>query len=70
MSIFLNAYTTGISFFGKNDIHTPFEKEVFLQFYHALIFAMKFYKDLSDSDNMEEVVSQKIKASQIRQEVM
>jgi len=42
---FLNAYVTGISFLGKNDIHTPFENEIYLDFYHALLHAMVFYKD-------------------------
>lgn len=42
---FLNDYVTGISFLGKNDIHTPFEKEIYLDFYHALLHAMIFYKD-------------------------
>lgn len=42
---FLNDYVTGLSFFGKNDIHTPFEKEIYLDFYHALLHAMIFYKD-------------------------
>jgi len=42
---FLNDYVTGISFLGKNDIHTPFENEIYLDFYHALLHAMMFYKD-------------------------
>ncbi|MCD6093599.1 MAG: AbiV family abortive infection protein [Candidatus Omnitrophica bacterium] len=47
---FLNDYVTGLSFFGKNDIHTPFEKEIYLDFYHALFHAMIFYKDYKEGD--------------------
>lgn len=45
---FLNDYVAGISFLGKNDIHTPFENEIYLDFYHALLHAMVFYKDHSN----------------------
>jgi len=58
---FLNAYVTGISFMGKNDIHTPFEKEIFLQFFHALLYAMKFYKDYKDGESFEEAVDRVFK---------
>ncbi|RLJ03121.1 MAG: hypothetical protein DRP08_03900 [Candidatus Aenigmatarchaeota archaeon] len=53
---FLNAYVTGISLMGKNDIHTPFEQEIFLQFFHALLYAMKFYKDYKNNGSLEDVV--------------
>jgi len=47
---FLNDYVTGLSFFGKNDIHTPFEREIYLDFYHALLHAMMFYKDHKEAN--------------------
>lgn len=53
---FLNAYVTGISLMGKNDIHTPFEAEMFLQFYHALIFAIKYYKDYKSGEVLSDTV--------------
>lgn len=45
---FLNCYVAGISFMGKSDIHTPFEREIYLQFYHSLLHAMIFYGDHKD----------------------
>jgi len=50
---FLNAYVTGISLMGKSDIHTPFEEEIFMQFFHALLYAMKFYEDCKDEQSFE-----------------
>lgn len=53
---FLNSYVTGISLMGKNDIHTPFEEEIFLQFFHALLLAMRFYKDYNEKDSLKDAV--------------
>ena len=55
---FLNAYVTGISFMGKSDLHTPFEKEIYLQFYHALLSAMKYYGDLSEGRSIDQVLDE------------
>ncbi|MDD5208944.1 MAG: AbiV family abortive infection protein [Elusimicrobiales bacterium] len=50
---FLNAYVQGISLFGKNDIHTRFEPEIFITFFNALVSAMKFYNDYNDGESLE-----------------
>jgi AbiV family abortive infection protein len=50
---FLGNYVTGLSFLGKNDIHTPFENEIFLQFYNALLNAMIYYKDHKIEETFE-----------------
>ena len=51
---FLNEYTGGISLMGKSDIHTPFEQEIFLQFYNALVHSIEFYKDRQPESPIEE----------------
>lgn len=69
---FLNCYVTGISFMGKNDIHTPFEHEIFLQFYHSLVKAIEFYKDridgLSIEENIEKIFESLMPGSSIPKE--
>jgi AbiV family abortive infection protein len=59
---FLNHYVAGISFMGKSDIHTPLVNEIYLQFYHALLSAMKYYKDYTEDEDLENVIDKSFKA--------
>ena len=45
---FLNAYVAGISLMGKNDIHTPFERRIFVDFYEGLLSAVGYYENVGD----------------------
>lgn len=58
---FLTAYMTGISFFGKSDIHTPMEKEIFLDFYNSLRSSMIYYKDIKSDDEVDSVIKKMLK---------
>jgi len=61
---FLTAYTTGLSFFGKSDIHTPMENEIFLDFYNSLRSAMIYYKDIKDGSEVDVVIGDMLKNHQ------
>lgn len=60
---FLNSYTKGISLFGKNDIHTRFEPEIFISFHEALEFAMKHFGEYTDGESLETAFQKFLAAS-------
>lgn len=50
---FLNRYVAGLSFWGKNDIHTPLELDVFFHFYHSLLSAFSYYEKKKADGTLE-----------------